>query len=344
MKKENNTMEWIELDGSRGEGGGQILRTALSLSMVTGIPFAIEGIRAGRKKPGLLRQHLTAVQAAAAVCGAEVEGAAPGSQRLRFKPGPVRGGDYFHAIGSAGSCTLVLQTVLPALWFADGPSTLRISGGTHNPAAPPADFLIRTWQPLLLRMGVTLDIQLQRHGFYPAGGGEMLASTEPVAAWRPLHLNSRGDLRRQSAVGVVAGVPAEVAKREMQRAASQLGVLDEELRVLPSNEGPGNVLLLVLEYAEMTEVISACGERGVPAETVADRAAREARLFRDSGVPVGEHLADQLLLPMALAGQGSFTTHALSSHLMTNCKVIEAFLPVRFAFEEVERRMRVSLA
>jgi RNA 3'-terminal phosphate cyclase (ATP) len=114
--------------------------------------------------------------------------------------------------------------------------------------------------------------------------------------------------------------------------------------VLPSNEGPGNVLLLVLEYAEMTEVISACGERGVPAETVADRAAREARLFRDSGVPVGEHLADQLLLPMALAGQGSFTTHALSSHLMTNCKVIEAFLPVRFAFEEVEKRMRVSLA
>ncbi|RIX46869.1 MAG: RNA 3'-terminal phosphate cyclase [Rhodocyclales bacterium GT-UBC] len=337
-------MECLELDGSRGEGGGQILRTALSLSMITGTPFAIERIRAGRKKPGLLRQHLTAVQAAAAVCGAEVEGAVAGSQQLRFTPGPVRGGDYRHAIGSAGSSTLVLQTVLPALWFADGPSTLRVSGGTHNPAAPPADFLIRSWQPLLRRMGVTLDIQLLRHGFYPAGGGEVLAATAPVAAWQPLRLNTRGDLRRQAAVGVVAGVPAEVAKREMQRAAGQLGVLDEELRVLPSNEGPGNVLMLVLDYPEVSEVFTAFGERGVPAEVVADRAAREARLFRASGAPVGEYLADQLLLPMALAGQGSLTTTVLSSHLRTNCEVIEAFLPVRFSFEPLEQQVRVSVA
>lgn len=337
-------MEWIELDGSRGEGGGQILRTALSLSMITGIPFAIERIRAGRKKPGLLRQHLTAVQAAAAVCGAQVEGAAPGSQRLRFQPGPIRGGDYAFAIGSAGSSTLVLQTVLPALWFADGPSTLRVSGGTHNPAAPPADFLIRCWQPLLRRMGVTLDIQLLRHGFYPAGGGEVLASTVPVTAWQPLQLEARGELRRTCAIGVVSGVPVDVAKREMQRAASQLGVLDEELRVLPSNEGPGNVLMVVQEYANITEVFCAFGERGVPSETVADRAAREARLFRDSGATVGEYLADQLLLPMALAGLGSFTTPALSLHLGTNCLVIEKFLSVRHVFEESDGVVRVSLA
>lgn len=336
-------MEWIELDGSHGEGGGQILRTALSLSMITGIPFAIERIRAGRRKPGLLRQHLTAVQAAAAVCGAEVEGAEPGSQRLRFKPGPVRGGDYRHAIGSAGSCTLVLQTVLPALWFADGPSTLRVSGGTHNPAAPPADFLVRSWQPLMQRMGVMLDIQLLRHGFYPAGGGEVLASTEPVTAWQPLHLNTRGDLRRVSAIGVVAGLPAEIAKREMVRAASQLGPLDEQLRVLPSNEGPGNVLMIELEYPEVTEIVSSCGERGLPAEAVADSAAREARLYRDSGVPVGEHLADQLLLPMALAGEGSITTHVLSSHLKTNCDVIEMFLPVSFEMSEDDLGCRVSV-
>ena len=336
-------MKWIELDGSQGEGGGQILRTALSLSMITGIPFSIEGIRAGRKKPGLLRQHLTAVQAATAVCGAEIEGAAPGSKSLRFTPGPVRGGDYRHAIGSAGSATLVLQTVLPALWFADAPSTLQVSGGTHNPAAPPADFLIRCWQPLMQRMGATLDIQLLRHGFYPAGGGELRASTAPVAAWHPLHLNTRGELRAQRAIGVVAGVPAEVAKREMQRAASRLGVLDEELRVLPGGEGPGNVLLIELEYPELTELFSAFGERGLPAETVADRAAREAHVYRDSGVPVGEHLADQLLLPMALCGEGSFTTHVASSHLATNAKVIEAFLPVRFAFETDGSRVFVRL-
>ena len=337
-------MKWIELDGSQGEGGGQILRTALSLSMITGIPFSIEGIRAGRKKPGLLRQHLTAVQAATAACGADVEGAAPGSRSLRFKPGPVRGGDYRHAIGSAGSATLVLQTVLPALWFADAPSTLQVSGGTHNPAAPPVDFLVRAWQPLMRRMGVTLDVELLRHGFYPAGGGEVRASTAPVTTWQPLHLNTRGELCRQRAIGVVAGVPAEVAKREMQRAASRLGVLDEELRVLPSGEGPGNVLLIELEYPEVSELFSAFGERGLPAETVADHAAREAHLYRDSGVPVGEHLADQLLLPMALCGEGSFTTHVASAHLMTNSKVIEAFLPVRFVFETAGARVHVRLA
>lgn len=336
-------MEWIELDGSRGEGGGQILRTALSLSMITGIPFAIERIRAGRRKPGLLRQHLTAVQAAAAVCGAQVEGAVPGSQRLRFQPGPIRGGDYAFAIGSAGSCTLVLQTVLPALWYADGPSTLRVSGGTHNPAAPPADFLIRCWQPLLQRMGVTLDIQLLRHGFYPAGGGEVLASTAPVTAWQPLQLESPGPLQRTRAIGVVSGVPAEVAKREMQRAASSLGPLDEELRVLPANEGPGNVLMVVLEYPELTELFSACGERGLPAETVADQAAREARHYRDSGAAVGEHLADQLLLPMALAGQGSFTTHRLSSHLHSNMEVIGKFLAMDMETREMAGCYQVEL-
>lgn len=336
-------MKWIELDGASGEGGGQILRTALSLSMITGIPFVIDRIRAGRKKPGLLRQHLTAVQAAAAVCGAELEGAQPMSQRLRFQPGPIRAGDYQYAIGSAGSCTLVLQTVLPALWFADGPSSLRVSGGTHNPAAPPADFLIRSWQPLLQCMGVTLDIQLLRHGFYPAGGGEVLATTAPLAGWHPLHLETRGELCRLSAVGIVSGVPAEVAKRETQRAADRMGELEQELRVLPGDQGPGNMLMVVLEYQKLTELFSACGERGLPAEAVADRAARQALMYRDRGAAVGEFLADQLLLPMALAGQGSFTTQALSSHVKTNCKVIEAFLPVDFSFEESEKSVRVSV-
>lgn len=336
-------MKTIQLDGSQGEGGGQILRSALSLSMITGQPFVIERIRAGRKKPGLLRQHLTAVQAAAAVCGATVEGAVLGSPCLSFTPGPIRGGDYRFAIGSAGSCTLVLQTILPALWFADGPSSLSVSGGTHNPAAPPADFLIRSWLPLMRRMGVEMEIELLRHGFYPAGGGEVRATVRPVQAWQPMHLNTRGDLRVVQAIGVVAGLPAEIAKREMQRAASQLGVLDEVLRVLPANEGPGNVLMLALEYPEVTEIFSVCGERGVPAETVADRAAYLARRYRDSGAPVGEHLADQLLLPMALAGAGSFTAQVLSSHTRTNVEVIGRFLAVPLRLVPAEAGVRVDV-
>lgn len=314
-------METLELDGSHGEGGGQILRTALSLSMITGTPFRIERIRAGRKKPGLLRQHLTAVKAATEICGAEVSDAEPGSQTLHFKPGKIRGGDYRFAIGTAGSCTLVLQTLLPALWFAERESTLLVSGGTHNPAAPPADFLIRSWLPLLRTMGVDMDIELLRHGFYPAGGGEIRARVAPLAEWRPLHLEERGALLSTRAIGVVAGVPGDVAKREVERTSAQLGPLDEEIRMLPAREGPGNVLLIELAYQAVCEIVSAYGERGRPAVAVADSAAREARHYRDSGAAVGEHLADQLLLPLALAGQGSFTTHVLSPHLHTNLEV-----------------------
>lgn len=155
----------IALDGAQGEGGGQILRSALSLSMITGQPFTITGIRAGRAKPGLLRQHLTAVKAAKEICRATVEGAELGSQRLIFRPGTVRGGDYRFAIGSAGSSTLVLQTVLPALWFADGPSRVEVSGGTDNPSAPPADFIRRVLEPLLAKIGVHQQTTLLRHGF-----------------------------------------------------------------------------------------------------------------------------------------------------------------------------------
>lgn len=320
----------IELDGSQGEGGGQILRTALTLSMITGQPFRIEGIRAGRSKPGLLRQHLTAVQAAAEVSGATVEGATLGSQHLQFTPGPVRGGDYRFAIGTAGSCTLVLQTVLPALWFAGAPSTVTVSGGTHNKAAPPADFLIHSWQPLLARMGVQQTLALQRHGFYPAGGGEVLAQVAPVARLQPLDLLARGAHRATRAEARVAAIPVGVAKRELERAAAQLGAIDVQVRELPAREGPGNILLITVEHDGVTEVFSGFGEKGTSAETVADAAATEARHYLESTAAVGEHLADQLLLPMALAGGGSFTAMLASSHLSTNIGVIEKFLPVEF--------------
>lgn len=333
----------IELDGSGGEGGGQILRSALTLSMITGKPFLIDRIRAKRSKPGLLRQHLTAIQAAAAICGAEVSGGEIGSKNLGFTPSSIKGGDYRFAIGTAGSCTLVLQTVLPALWFAEGDSTLSISGGTHNPAAPPADFLIHTWLPLMLSVGVDSDIELVRHGFYPAGGGEVVAKVRPGGALRPLELTDRGALLGMKAIAIVAGVPVDVAKRELAGVAARLPDVEQELRVLPSREGPGNAVLVELRYVATTEVFAAFGERGLPAEAVAETVAKEAQEFRDGSAAVGEHLADQLVLPMALAGRGTFTTSRLSSHLLTNIAIIEKFLAVKFAISDVEGSAKIAL-
>ena len=336
-------MNMLNLDGSQGEGGGQILRSALTLSTITGTPFRIERIRGGRAKPGLLRQHLTAVTAAAAVSGAQVSGNAPGSQTLEFVPGAIRGGDYRFDIGTAGSCTLVLQTVLPALWFADGPSTITVSGGTHNGAAPPADFLIRSWLPLMRRMGVEMDIELERHGFYPAGGGRVRASVTPCGSLLPLHLEERGEHIATRAVAVVAGLPAEIAGRELDHLAATFSEAECETRVLSSREGPGNVVMVEISHASHTEVFTGFGEKGLPAKTVAARTAHAAASWLASGAAVGEHLADQLLLPMALAKGGAFTTALLSSHTRTNIGVIEKFLPLEFDVAQEDGIHRVSL-
>jgi RNA 3'-phosphate cyclase len=189
----------LTLDGSAGEGGGQILRSALALSLLTGTPFRIEKIRARRAKPGLLRQHLTAVQAAARIGSAQVEGAELGSRALTVRPGTVAPGEYHFAIGSAGSACLVVQTVLPPLLLASGPSVLIVEGGTHNPAAPSWDFLARVFFPLLERMGARIRTKLERHGFYPAGGGRLRVEIDPVSTLAPLELLKRGEIAERSA-------------------------------------------------------------------------------------------------------------------------------------------------
>ncbi|WP_025130728.1 RNA 3'-terminal phosphate cyclase [Pseudomonas sp. PH1b] len=320
--------EVIELDGAIG--GGQVLRSALSLSMLTGKPLRIVNIRAKRSRPGLMRQHLTAVLAAAQVCGARTSGAELGSQALTFEPGPIRGGDYRFAIGTAGSCTLVLQTLLPALLQAPQPSRVHISGGTHNPLAPPVDFLQQAWLPQLRRMGGQVELQLLRHGFVPAGGGELEAFIQP-STLRPLHLEQRGALLERRAWALSAGLPAHVAERELRRVGNRLDLPWESLSPVQLDEqyGPGNVLLLEFVFEHLTELFSAFGQNSLRAEHVADLAIDQARDWLGSTAAVAEHLADQLLLPMALAGGGSFTTLRMTEHLQSNIAVIEAFLPVR---------------
>ena len=315
-----------EIDGSRGEGGGQILRTSLALSLVTGTPIRVSNIRAGREKPGLLRQHLTAVKAAAAIGEAAVEGAAMGSKEITFRPKAVRPGDYTFAVGTAGSAGLVLQTVLLPLCLAGGPSTLTLEGGTHNPAAPPFDFLAKSFLPLLARMGFRVEMRIERHGFYPAGGGRYSVRIEPAGELRPLELLERGeDVSRRARV-LPARLPEGIAEREREVLRKGTGWDGDAVTIEAVDSiGPGNAVLVEAACGNVTEVFSYFGEFGVRAENIADHAIKEYRQWLAAGVPVGRHLADQLLLPMALARGGTFRTLPLSGHSTTNMASLREF-------------------
>jgi RNA 3'-terminal phosphate cyclase (ATP) len=319
----------VTIDGSVGEGGGQVLRTALSGALVTGLAFRMVNIRAGRPRPGLQAQHLAAVNAAAAVGHAELEGAASASPELVFQPRGVTPGEYAFAVGTAGSATLVLQTVLPALMTAGGPSALVLEGGTHNPLAPPFEFVALAFLPLLRRLGPDVKAKLDRHGFYPAGGGKLRVTIAPTARLTRLDLPERGAVLRCRATALVANLPAHVAERELKVLKRELALDARDLRIEEvKSRGPGNVVLATVECAHVTEVFAGFGEPGVRAEAVAHGLAKEVRRYLDAAVPVGEHLADQLLLPLALAGGGSFVTLPLSSHARTNAEVLKWFLPV----------------
>ncbi|MDX1389902.1 MAG: RNA 3'-terminal phosphate cyclase [Acidobacteriota bacterium] len=322
----------VEIDGSIGEGGGQIVRSALALSMVTGKPVCLKKIRAGRKKPGLLRQHLTAVHAAAEIGSAAVQGAALGSLELSFAPGRVRGGSYRFSVGTAGSTTLVLQAVLPALLVAD-PSEIVLEGGTHNPFAPPFDFLDRVFLPVLRRMGPDVRAELRRPGFYPAGGGSFRVTVEPVPRLGRIDLLERGEITARRAVATVSNLSPKIADRELATVAKGLSWSSDCLKAeqVQGAIGPGNVLTVEIVSENVTELFTGFGQRGVPAERVAGGVVQEVREYLASGAPVGPYLADQLLLPFAMAGGGIYRAVRPTRHTLTNIEIVRLFLEVDIA-------------
>lgn len=320
----------IEIDGSQGEGGGQILRTSLALSLITGKPFHLRNIRAGRAKPGLHAQHLMCVESAAEIGRAKTRGAHLHSIDLVFEPGEVRTGSCHFKIGTAGATSLVLHTVYLPLALSGGPCEITIEGGTHVKASPCFHFLDRTWSRYLHALDVNIGLRMDRVGFYPRGGGMIHAHIPGierirVAQWQPGLTSNRATV-----VCLLAGLPAHVGERMRRTAEARLTELNLEVEVLEENlpGGPGCMLGIELATSPAPTFLFALGERGKPAETVAHEACDEVVQFL-SADPLGvdEHSADQLLLPLALAdGSSEFRAANVSSHLLTNVDVIGHFL------------------
>jgi RNA 3'-terminal phosphate cyclase (ATP) len=332
----------LEIDASQGEGGGQILRTSMALAMLTQTPVKLEHIRAGRKKPGLMRQHLTAVRAAAQVSRGSLTGDDIGSCELTFNPGEIQAQDATFKIGTAGSTCLVLQTLLPAFMCAEERVTLTIEGGTHNPMAPNANFLTATFAPQLAKIGPRLHINCARHGFYPAGGGKLVATIEPVprADFKPFELHERGRRLGQRGVAMISSLPPSIAEREAATLSKLTGWLEQECVVedVPS-AGPGNLVMARVDYEHISEHFSSFGKKGKAGEIVVKDLVGELRGYLASDAPVGEYLADQLLLPMSLGKGGSFTCTPPSLHTRTQAEMIEKFLEVEIRFERVDDRI-----
>ena len=323
----------LEIDGAMGEGGGQVLRSSLSLSILTGKPVHITNIRAARQKPGLQPQHLQAVLAAAAICGAEVRGAAINSQQLFFEPGAVHAGRYRFDIGTAGAATLVLQTVFLPLARAGGTSNVIIRGGTHVPFSPAYHYLERQWLPVLQERGYWMRLVCNQAGFYPAGGGEIQASIRPAETIEPLRRMERGKLLRIRGISAVANLDEAIAKRQKLQALRRLEPVCANSKIeivqLPS-AGKGTLLLVQAEFEQAAGCYFGLGALGKRAEAVADEAVDGLLGFLAGPGTVDEHLADQLLLPLALAnGESQFRTAKVTRHLLTNAEVLQIFLPAR---------------
>lgn len=330
----------IQIDGSQGEGGGQILRTALALSMITGQAFELINIRAGRKKPGLMRQHLVCVEASQQISQAYVEGAELHSQRLYFAPQHVQSGKYHFQIGSAGSTTLVLQTLLPTLLLQNEASELTISGGTYNPLAPTADFIEHCFLPTLAKIGIESEFKLNKAGFFPIGAGEIQIKIQPWQHRNKLSLLDRGTLQSTEAFAAVLNLSeeAQIAQRELATLTKRLN-LDTQQQFHLNGISQGNTVYVRVEYQQHIQLFTALGEMRKSAEQIANHLAEQVKQYIDSQAVVDEYLADQLLLPLALGQGGEFTAQCISEHTRTQAGMIEKFIDCEIEFIELDKTL-----
>lgn len=331
----------IEIDGSHGEGGGQILRTALALSCLFRKPFRIVSIRKNRKKPGLLPQHLTGVRAAQRISGARVRGDEAGATELLFSPGEVTGGEYSFDIGTAGSTLLLLQALLPALLFATVKSTLTLSGGTHVPFSPCYDYTARVFVPTMAAIGARVALSVESYGFYPRGGGRIRAEIEPAGRLLPLRRKERGRLLGISGCSIVGGLPGSIAQRQrdsaLRRLRSGLGAEGSPLDVaLLSAPTPGRGTCLYLHAASEHSAagFTSLGALGKRSETVGEEAATDLLAYLSAGAALDPHLPDQLVPYLSQCGEESaFTTSRITEHLLTNLWAIGLFQEFRYSVD-----------
>ena len=320
--------ENIYIDGSLGEGGGQVLRTSLALSMITGKSLEISNIRAKRKKPGLLRQHLTCVKAAAEICDANTEGAELGSAYLKFYPNDIKIGEYTFKVGSAGSAMLVFQTILTALMLREEESIIHLEGGTHNPMAPPFHFIVNSFLPQLSKMGVNVTADLDRWVFYPAGGGKATFRINGTNKLKELELLEKGSYISKNCKAISAHLIPEITEAEVSFLKGKLDWDEISTDDKCHSLGPGNIIYAEVNYKNISSVFCEFGQKGIRASKVAQKLVQKVKNYISSDAPVEEYLADQLLLPMALAEQGAFHCSQLSLHTKTNIDVIKRFLEV----------------
>ncbi|BAY19555.1 RNA 3'-terminal-phosphate cyclase [Anabaenopsis circularis NIES-21] len=342
----------IDIDGSYGEGGGQVLRTCLSLAAITGEPVRIANIRAGRKKPGLAPQHLTAVRAAAKICQAQIQGDALGSMMLEFIPSsPVQAGSYTFDVsevlesGSAGAITLVLQTILLPLALAKGDSQVTLRGGTHVIFSPTMTYIEQVYLPMLKSMGIKASVKLGAWGWYPQGGGEVELLVSGGTQLSSIHLLERGNLRQVRGLAVVTQLPAHIPQRMANRAEKILGAAGLKVSVQALREkgvAPGAGIFLTAEYENSLTGFGGFGRWRMSSEKVAEIACEQLLNFHQTGAPVDEHLGDQLILPATLATEESqYQVANVSTHLTTNAAVIEMFGLSRVMVDAVEKIVKV---